>query len=153
MRKVLCSERFCLLIMTEAVAQRCSVKKGVLRDFTKFTWKHLCQNPSFQRLKLATLLKKRLWQMFFPVNFCEIAKNTFLFRTPPVAASVMTFIFEAAVTLPSLITNSFRVVYLLSKMRSSITVGFFFLSLNFFSSRYKICWFYVFTFFREVLKF
>ena len=25
--------------------QRCSVKKGVLRNFTKFTEKHLCQSP------------------------------------------------------------------------------------------------------------
>ena len=24
--------------------QRCSVRKGVLRNFTKFTWKHLCQS-------------------------------------------------------------------------------------------------------------
>ena len=29
---------------TEAVAQRCSVKKGVLRNFAKLTGKRLCQN-------------------------------------------------------------------------------------------------------------
>ena len=29
---------------TEAVAQRCSVKKGVLGNFAKFTGKRLCQN-------------------------------------------------------------------------------------------------------------
>ena len=28
----------------EAVAQRCSVKKGVLRNFAKLTGKRLCQN-------------------------------------------------------------------------------------------------------------
>ena len=28
----------------KAVVQRCSVRKGVLRNFTKFTGKHLCQS-------------------------------------------------------------------------------------------------------------
>ena len=28
----------------ETVTRRCSVKKGVLRNFTKFLGKHLCQN-------------------------------------------------------------------------------------------------------------
>ena len=37
-------------VTTEAVAQRCSVKKGVIRIFPKFTGKHS-----------ATLLKERLW--------------------------------------------------------------------------------------------
>ena len=38
-------------------------KKGVLRNFTKFTGKHLCQSLFFNKvpdLKYATLLKKRL---------------------------------------------------------------------------------------------
>ena len=34
----------------EAVAQRCSVKKGVFKNFTKFTGKHL-----YQRLRLKTI--------------------------------------------------------------------------------------------------
>ena len=34
----------------------------------------------------ADLLKKRLWHLYFPVNF-ENFKNTFLYRTHPVAAS------------------------------------------------------------------
>ena len=29
---------------SEAVAQRCFVRKGVLRNFAKFTGKHLCQS-------------------------------------------------------------------------------------------------------------
>ena len=32
------------------------------------------------------LLKKRLWHLYFPVNFANF-KNTFLYRTPLVAAS------------------------------------------------------------------
>ena len=34
----------------EAVDQRCSVKKGVLRNFTKFTGKHLCQSVFFNKV-------------------------------------------------------------------------------------------------------
>ena len=38
-------------------------KKGVFRNFTKFTGKHLCQSLFFNKvagLRAATLLKKRL---------------------------------------------------------------------------------------------
>ena len=30
--------------------QRCSVRKGVLRNFTKFTGKHLCQSLFFNKV-------------------------------------------------------------------------------------------------------
>ena len=43
--------------------QRCSVRKGVLRNFTKFAGKHLCQSLFFDKFAAsgpATLLKKRL---------------------------------------------------------------------------------------------
>ena len=59
--------------------QRCSLKKVFLKNFTKFTGKHLCWSLFFNRvsgLRPATLLKKRLQQRCFPVNFA-----TFL-RTP-----------------------------------------------------------------------
>ena len=54
--------------------QRCSIKKGVLRNFAKFTGKHLCQSLFFNKvagLRPATLLKKRLWHRCFPVNFAK----------------------------------------------------------------------------------
>ena len=41
-------------------------KKGIIRNFVKLTGKHLCQS-----------------------QFCEISKNTFSYKTPPVAASVI----------------------------------------------------------------
>ena len=44
--------------------RRCSVRKGVLRNFSTSTGKHLCQIPYFNKvsgLRPATLLKKRLW--------------------------------------------------------------------------------------------
>ena len=62
------------------------------RNFTKFTGKHLCQSLFFNKvvgLRSATLLKKRLWYRCFPVNFVKFLKNTFLQRTPLVAASVI----------------------------------------------------------------
>ena len=43
--------------------RRCSVRKGVLRNFTKFTGKDLCQSLFFNKargLRSATLLKKKL---------------------------------------------------------------------------------------------
>ena len=46
--------------------QRCSVKKGVLRNFAKFTGKHLCQSLFLLKLQ---------------------ANRTFCYRTSPVAAS------------------------------------------------------------------
>ena len=47
-------------IMEAASHQRCSVRKCVLRNFTKFTGKHLCQSLFFNKvagLRPATLLK------------------------------------------------------------------------------------------------
>ena len=52
------------------------MKKDVLRNFTKFTGKHLCQS-----LRPATLLKKRLWQRYFPVNFAKFLRTPFLQNT------------------------------------------------------------------------
>ena len=36
--------------VAEAVAQRCSVKKGVVKNFAKFTGKPLCQSLFFNRV-------------------------------------------------------------------------------------------------------
>ena len=57
--------------------RRCSVKKGFLRNFAKFTGKHLCQS-----LRPATLLE-RVSAHVFSCEFCKISKNTFFYRTPP----------------------------------------------------------------------
>ena len=37
--------------ITEAVAQRCSLRKSVLRNFAKFTGKHLCQSQFFNKVQ------------------------------------------------------------------------------------------------------
>ena len=61
--------------------QRCSMKKGVLRNFTKFAGKHQWPSLLFNKVtgpKPATLLKKRLWHRFFLVNFAEFLRISFL---------------------------------------------------------------------------
>ena len=56
-------------------------KKGILRKFTKFTGKYMCQSLFFNKvpgLRPATLLKKRLWHRCFPVNFVKFPRTPFL---------------------------------------------------------------------------
>ena len=75
--------------------QRCSVKKGVLRNLAKFTGKHLCQSLYFDNvagLRAATLLKQILLHrcnfikidtpaQVFSCEFCQISKNTFSYTS------------------------------------------------------------------------
>ena len=64
--------------------QRCSVRKGVLRNFTKFTSKNLCQSLFFNKvvgLRPATLFKKRLQHRCFPVNLVKFLRTSFLQNT------------------------------------------------------------------------
>ena len=59
-------------------------KKGVLRNFTKFTGIHLCQSLFFNKVagfRSATLLKKRLWHRCFPENFVKFLRTPFLQNT------------------------------------------------------------------------
>ena len=66
--------------------QRCSMKKGVLRNFTKFTGKHLCQSFFFNKavglgLRACNVIKKETQAQAFSCECCEISKNTFLQNT------------------------------------------------------------------------
>ena len=56
---------------------------GVLRNFTKFTGKHLCQRLLFKKTPETpeTLLKKSLWHRRFPVNFAKFLRTPFLQNT------------------------------------------------------------------------
>ena len=60
-------------------------KKGVFRNFAKFTGKHLCQSLFFNKVAgwPATFLKKRFWHRCFPVNFAKFLKTHHFYRTPP----------------------------------------------------------------------
>ena len=58
-----------------------TVAASVLRNFAKLTRKHLSQSLVFNKvagLRPPTLLKKRLLQRYFPVNFAKFAKTPFL---------------------------------------------------------------------------
>ena len=63
---------------TRSSHQRCSARKGVLRNSAKSTGKHLCHTG----LRPATSLKKRLWHRCFLVNFVKFLRTLF-YRTPP----------------------------------------------------------------------
>ena len=62
--------------------RRCSVRKCVLRNFSTFSRKHLCQGPFFIKLDLSLQLhlRKRLWHRCFLVNFAK-SLGTLLLQT------------------------------------------------------------------------
>ena len=67
-------------------------KKGVLGNFAKFIGKHLCQNLFFNKVaglrpEPCNFVKKETLAQVFSCEFCEISRNTFSYRTLPVAAS------------------------------------------------------------------
>ena len=63
-------------------------EKGVLRNFAKFTGKHLCQSLFFNKVAggACNIIKKETLVQVFSCEFCEISKNTFFYRTALVAA-------------------------------------------------------------------
>ena len=60
---------------------RCSKRKGVLRNFTKFTRKDLFFNKA-TGLRPTTLLNKKLWRRCFPVSFAKFLRALYLQNTP-----------------------------------------------------------------------
>ena len=60
-------------------------KKGVLRNFTNFAGKHLCQSLFLNivaGLRPATLLKKRLWHRCFLMNLRNFKELLFFIEHP-----------------------------------------------------------------------
>ena len=61
--------------------QRCSIKIGFLKNFTKLTGKKLSQSLFYNKVAglrpviLLALLKKRLWRICFPVNFVKFLRT------------------------------------------------------------------------------
>ena len=90
--------------------RRCCVRKGVLTNFAKFTGniclpqkmpsacllknftisteKNTCVRVSFLTKLQCNFIKKETLTEVFSCKYCEIFKNSFFYRTPPVAASV-----------------------------------------------------------------
>ena len=71
--------------------QRCSVKKGVLRNFPKFIGKHLCQSLFFNKVAggACNFNKKETLAQVFSCEFSEISKNTFFTEHLWVTASLL----------------------------------------------------------------
>ena len=71
--------------------RRCSVRKGVLRNFVKLTGKHLCQSLFFNKAAgLCNFIKKETMAQVFSCKFCESPENTFfieLLRATATASS------------------------------------------------------------------
>ena len=61
---------------------RCSVRKCVLRNFAKFTVKHLCRDLFCCRPQACNFIRIETLAQVFSFEFCEISKNTFSYRTP-----------------------------------------------------------------------
>ena len=84
-------------------------KKGVLRNFAKFTGKHLCQSLFFNKvpsLRAATLLKKRLWYWCFPKNFTKFQRTPFLQNTSGRLVLIIVIITKISRIFNSCIYNS-----------------------------------------------
>ena len=64
---------------SEAVARRCSIKKVFLKISQNL------QENTFARVSF--LIKIQALVQVISCEFCEISKNTFFYRTPPVATS------------------------------------------------------------------
>ena len=99
----------------EAVAQRCSVTKGVLRNFTKFTEKHLHQCLFFHKVaskfkgkcEACKFIEKETLAQMLSCEFYEISKNTFPYRKHLVAASAKAFNKSVNYVMFSLFSFSF----------------------------------------------
>ena len=56
---------------------RCSVREDVLRNFAKFTGKHLCQGLFVSGPKACNFIKKRLWHRYVRANFAKFLRTSF----------------------------------------------------------------------------
>ena len=64
-------------------SHQCSVRKGVLRNFAKFTGKHLCRSPFFKKVAslACNFIKKEARHSCFPVNFVKFLRTPSLQNT------------------------------------------------------------------------
>ena len=71
--------------------RRCSGRKGVFRNFAKFTGKHLRQSLIFNKVAGLTcnFIKKGTLAQVFSCEFCKISKNAFFTEYLWVTASVL----------------------------------------------------------------
>ena len=73
-----CINRLFLKVFLTSSHQWCSIEKGVLRNFAKFTGKQLCQSLFFNKagnLRPLTLIQKETLDRCFPVNFANFLRT------------------------------------------------------------------------------
>ena len=63
-------------------------KKGVLRNFAKFTGKHMCQSLFFKKIlgQVCNFVKKETLAQVLSCEFCKVTKNTFFTEPLPATA-------------------------------------------------------------------
>ena len=67
--------------LSEAVVQRCSVKKallGISQNLQENTYVRVSFFNKVSGLRPATLSKRKLWHRSFPVNFTKLLRTPFL---------------------------------------------------------------------------
>ena len=69
--------------MSTEAAPEMFYKKGVLKSFAKLTGKRQCQSLFFNKVtglrpRACYFIKKRLWQMCFPVSIAKYSRPPFL---------------------------------------------------------------------------
>ena len=97
------SNRDTLFWCNRSSHRRCSIEKGVLKNFAKFTENHLCQSLFFNKvegLRPKTLLKKRLWHRCFLVNFAKFFRTSFLQNTSGRLLLVHQLLFDRVMNTP-----------------------------------------------------
>ena len=73
----------------EAVVWRCSAKKLFLEEISLNSQENTCARVSFLQTKTCNFIKIESLTQVFSCEFCRhLSKNTFFYRTPPLAASV-----------------------------------------------------------------
>ena len=95
-------------IGTYSSHQRCSLRKGVLRNFTKIRGKHLRRSLFFNKAvgRFATLFKKRLWYRYFSVNFVKFLKTYF---SPNTSWRLLPYIcFSFCIIIPSFVRQFYN---------------------------------------------
>ena len=73
-------------LFSEATTGDALSKKGVLKNFAKFTGKYLCQGLFFNNVNF---IKKETLAQLLSCKFCEISKNAFSYTTPSVVVSAL----------------------------------------------------------------
>ena len=91
-------------------------KKGVFRNISKLTGKHLCQILFFDRLMACNFIKKETLPQVFSCEFYKIPKNTF--STEHLRWLLLLFIFTCTLTKSLAISTRYKSFLKFQRMSS-----------------------------------